>query len=57
MKKGQKLSYVGEYSVNGDEKRKQDIVSNKSNKGEEEPLCPCIKGVELPTFEGGDPVG
>jgi len=45
-------------SINGNVKREEeDIYNNGFNKDEEEPLCPWVKRVELPTFEGNDPKG
>jgi len=58
IKKRKKLSNGGENSINREEKRvEEDIDNNRFNKDEEEPLHPWFKRVDLPMFEGIDPLG
>jgi len=56
INKGEELSDGRENSINRDAKREQDdIDSTEFNKEQDKLLCPWVKRVELPTFEGNGP--
>jgi len=58
LKKGDKMSEGGESSVNGDERKEEwSRQGNKSDVEDEGELKPWSRRVELPIFEGVDPMG
>jgi len=57
LKKGDRLSDGGESSVNGEERRDERVKqSNKSEYEEESEERPWSRRIELPMFEGVDPL-
>ena len=58
LKKGDRLSDRGESSVNGEERRDERVKqSSKSEYEEESEGRPWSRRIELPMFEGVDPIG
>ena len=58
LKKGDRLSDGGESSVNGEERRDERVKQSSKSEGEEEgEWRPWSRRIELPMFEGVDPMG
>ena len=51
------LSVVGDHSMNKNERPWEEEESGKTKEDKDVPLRSWIKKVELPTFEGHDPLG